>query len=164
MSQLARMRRGSLRRLTAGEQARVREIFGRSLDPERVRIYAQPISWWRRAFVASGRLIVWPWAAAAADFAAEETPLRLQATFVHEMVHVWQAQQGINLLFAKLACGDGPAAYAYEITEGCRFADFNIEQQAMAVEHAFLARRGVRTPYPEPAYAAFLPDWLRRDA
>ncbi|HYD46127.1 MAG TPA: hypothetical protein VEA79_12750, partial [Phenylobacterium sp.] len=125
---------------------------------------AQPISWWRRAFVASGRLIVWPWAAAAADFTAETTPLRLQATFVHELVHVWQAQQGVNLLFAKLACGDGPAAYAYEITDGCRFSDLNIEQQAMAVEHAFLARRGARTPYPETAYAAFLPDWLRRDA
>ena len=158
------MRRGSLRRLTAGEQARVREIFGLSLDAARVRLYAQPISWWRRAFVASGRLIVWPWAAAAADFTAETTPLRLQATFVHELVHVWQAQQGVNLIFAKLACGDGPAAYAYEITDGCRFSDLNIEQQAMAVEHAFLARRGAPAPYPETAYAAFLPDWLRRDA
>lgn len=164
MTGLVRMRRGALRRLTPREAARVREIFGFGLDPERVRLFAQPFSLWNRAFVASGRLVVWPWKTAAADFAAEETPLRLQATFVHEMVHVWQAQQGINLLFAKLACGDGPAAYAYEITEGCRFSDFNIEQQAMAVEHAFLARRGVRTPYPETAYAGFLPDWLRRDA
>lgn len=163
MTGLARMRRGALRRLTPNEAARVREIFGFSLDPARVRLFAQPLSFWNRAFVASGRLIVWPWKTAAADFAAEETPLRLQATFVHEMVHVWQAQQGVNLLFAKLACGDGPAAYAYEIVEGCRFSDFNIEQQAMAVEHAFLAKRGARTPYSETAYAGFLPDWLRHD-
>lgn len=160
MPELVRMRRGALRRLTEGERARAREIFSAGLDPGRVRLLSQPISWFNRAFVASGRLIVWPWAAAAADFTGERTPLRLQATFVHELTHVWQAQQGTNLLFAKLACGDGPGTYAYEINDACRFTDLNIEQQAMAVEHAFLARHGAKTPYPENTYAAFLPDWL----
>lgn len=159
MPPIERMRRGRLRRLTAGEAALVGDIFGRSLDAARVRIFAQPISGFHRAFVPGGGLVVWPWIAAAADFSAPQTPLRLQATFVHEMVHVWQAQQGVNLLFAKLACGDGPGSYAYEIVDGCAFSDLNIEQQAMAVEHAFLARRGAPTPYAANTYESFLPGW-----
>jgi hypothetical protein len=75
---------------------------------------------------------------------------------VHELTHVWQAQTGVNLALAKLRAGDGPEAYHYEPGFGLRFSDLNIEQQAMAVQHAFLASRGASTPFAPEAHAALL--------
>jgi hypothetical protein len=147
----------SLRRLTAGERALAAEMFGAGLDPARVRILALPV--WNRAFVAGPGLIVWPAAQAPLDFADE--PLPAQAVFVHELTHVWQAQNGVALLLAKLKAGDSDASYAYDLAGGPDFAALNIEQQAMVVEHAFLASRGARTPHPAELYAQASQAWRR---
>ena len=146
-----------LRRLTPGERALGEEVFDGGLDTARVRILAIPL--WRRAFVAGPGLIVWPARDLPADFAA--APLRAQATFVHELTHVWQAQNGVRLLLAKLKAGDSEAAYAYEFTPNLDFIALNIEQQAMVVEHAFLASRGGRAPGPAADYAALSSAWRR---
>jgi len=143
------------RRPTAGETALAQEVFGAGLDLRRTVILAAPL--WRRAFVAGARLIVWPARTLPADFAA--APLALQAAFVHELAHVWQAQQGVFLPLAKLRAGDSPRAYAYELGEDADFAQLNIEQQAMVVEHAFLAARGAPAPYPPQVYARLQPAW-----
>jgi hypothetical protein len=148
----ARMKPLSVRPLTAGEAALGREVFGDGLDLRRIRILSQPL--WPRAFAAGSRLMVFPRTAAAADFS--QAPLGLQGLFVHELTHVWQAQRGTGLLWAKLRCGDGPEAYAYDLTSGHSFDDLNIEQQAMVVQHAFLASRRAQTPYSALAYGAFL--------
>lgn len=147
----------SLRRLTAAEQALGREMFGDGLDVERVRILAIPL--WSRAFVAGPGLIVWPAAWLPDDFG--QAPLRLQATLVHELTHVWQAQHGVTLLIAKVKAGDSPAAYAYRLTPESDFLALNIEQQAMVVEHAFLAAHGGSAPHPPALYAAISSAWRR---
>ena len=147
----------SLRPLTAREQTLAHEMFGGALDPVRVRILAIPL--WNRAFVAGPRLIVWPAAALPADFG--DAPLCVQATFVHELAHVWQAQHGVGLLRAKLKAGDSPAAYAYDLTADSNFGALNIEQQAMVVEHAFLALRGATAPHPAELYARASSAWRR---
>jgi len=152
-----RMKPLSLRRLTAGEQALAAEMFGAGLDAARVRILALPV--WNRAFVAGPRLIVWPARKAPLDFAAE--PLPAQAVFVHELTHVWQAQNGVALLRAKLKAGDSDASYAYDLAGGPDFAALNIEQQAMVVEHAFLASRGARTPHSAELYVQASQAWRR---
>lgn len=146
----------TFRRLTRGEQDLAREVFGAGLDTGRVRIFAIPL--WNRAFVPGGRLIVWPAAGALADFSDAAAPLEAQATFVHELTHVWQAQRGVNLLFAKLRAGDSHAAYCYDL-DACAFTDLNIEQQARVVEHAFLARRGRRTQHVVARYEAESVHW-----
>lgn len=151
-----------LRRLTVGEQVLAHEVFGSGIDPRKVRILALP--WWPRAFVAGSRLIVWPARSALADFADPAAPLGLTAVFVHELTHVWQAQNGVNLLIAKLKAGDKAAAYAYDLTAGPDFARLNIEQQAMVVQHAFVLRRGGRAPFDAQAYAAVLPSWRERES
>jgi hypothetical protein len=137
-----------LRRLTAFEGALAWEMFGEGLDAGRVRILAIPI--WPRAFVAGPSLIVWPARALWADFG--EAPLSAQATLVHELTHIWQAQNGARLILAKLRAGDSAAAYAYDLTADTDFAALNIEQQAMMVEHAFLAARGAATPFAPELY------------
>ena len=132
-------------------------MFGDGLDTARVRLLALPV--WPRAFVAGSRLIVWPARAAPRDFG--QAPLAAQAVFVHELTHVWQAQNGVRLLWAKLRAGDRTAAYAYDLAHGPAFRDLNIEQQAMVVEHAFLASRGVPAPFPPHLYAEAATAWRR---
>jgi hypothetical protein len=122
-----------------------------------VRILAVPA--WRRAFVAGPRLVVWPKASLPADFG--NAPLALQAAFVHELAHVWQAQNGVTLLIAKLKAGDSAAAYAYDLDLQPEFLKLNIEQQAMVVEHAFLAARGAPTPHSRARYAELSRAWRR---
>jgi hypothetical protein len=155
MTHAAPVRPFALRRLTPGEQALAREVFGPGLDPARVRLLTVPL--WSRPFAAGPRLLVWPAGAALADFS--KGPLFLQSVFVHEMTHVWQAQAGTNLLFAKLRAGDSRAAYAYDLADGRAFEALNIEQQAMVVQHAFLASRGGAAPHPEAAYDRILAGW-----
>lgn len=147
----------SLRRLTEGERIMTAEVFGAGLDAARVRILALPA--WSRAFVAGPGLIVWPARSAPTDFCAPDVPLLVQAVFVHELAHVWQAQKGVGLLMAKLRAGDSDATYAYDLDAGPGFEAMNIEQQAMVVEHAFLAARGGRTPHPAERYAEFSARW-----
>ena len=70
-----------------------------------------------------------------------DVPVAKAAILIHELVHVWQAQQGVNLALAKLKAGDRPDCYAYEIGEATTWYGLNIEQQAMAVEDEFRRRR-----------------------
>lgn len=144
-----------LRRLTLAERALAAEMFGDGLDAGRVRILALPV--WPRAFVAGGSLIVWPARELPADFG--DAPIGAQATFVHELTHVWQAQQGLSLVLGKLRAGDSPAAYAYELTHETDFAALNIEQQAMVVEHAFLTARGQSAPCAPELYENIACAW-----
>jgi hypothetical protein len=115
----------------------------------------------RRPFCAGGllwpgrSLVLYPPDEARADFV--EASLSEQGIFIHEMTHVWQSQQGVNLLLAKLRAGDTAASYAYDLTPECAWDGFNIEQQAMIVQHAFLLRRGRLARHPETAYLAVLP-------
>lgn len=150
------MRRGQRRGLTEGERALAREVFAGAVDLEPVRLWAAPVT--RRIFVpgrAFGRAwIVWPWRAAPDD--ASAAPLPVQAALIHELVHVWQAQAGVFLPFAKLVAGDGAGAYDHP-PAGAAFARLNIEQQAVLVERAFLASRGRPQPWSVAEYRAALP-------
>lgn len=150
------MRVGEVRPLTDGEAALALEVFHGALDPSSVRIVCTPALF--RPFV-PGRLfrrdwIIYPQPRALRDYAV--APLGPMAVFVHELTHVWQAQSGVWLPWAKLRAGDGPRAYAYELG-GRAFAQLNIEQQAMAVEHAFRLSRGGSAPHPREAYAGLFP-------
>jgi hypothetical protein len=136
-----------IRALTSGERALAYGVFGDRLALDRVRIFGAP---WPvfLAFVPGrwfGRdWIVWPRAQMHADFA--NAPLNAQAVLIHELVHVWQAQTGTNLLRAKLRAGFSAAAYVYPVDDGCNWDKLNIEQQAMVVQHRFMAGRRARVP------------------
>ncbi|WGM31122.1 hypothetical protein [Brevundimonas sp. NIBR11] len=146
-----------MRALTEGERRLARSEFGEALDLDRIRLARTP--WpFDRAFV-PGRWfrldwILWPGRGLPADFAV--APVRLQSVFIHELVHVWQAQQGVNLLAGKLRAGDGPSAYGYPKAP-CGWDQLNIEQQAMAVEHRFKAGRGLRVPEEAALYGGLCP-------
>lgn len=154
MDPISAMPLGAFRKLSAGERAMAQEVFGDGLALDRIWLFSMPI--WRRAFVAGPRLIVWPSRFASTDFST--SPIEVQAVLVHELVHVWQAQRGINLLWAKLRAGDSQKTYDYDLFDGCEFSTLNIEQQAMIVEHGFLAAHGRVTPFESHDYSVALND------
>lgn len=147
-----------IRPLTVGERALAREAFGEVLDLDRVRLLAAP--WpFNRAFVPGSWFartwIVWPRATLIEDLST--APLKFQAMLVHELTHVWQAQQGVNLLTGKLRAGDSIASYEYPVGVDCDWATLNIEQQAMVVEHRFRLSRGGRVPADRDFYDRVCP-------
>ena len=146
----------ALRPLTQGETALAREAFGAAILLDTVRLIAWPFA---RAFVAGrwfGRdWIIWPHRALVEDFI--DAPVRAQGVLIHELTHVWQAQQGVNLLFAKLKAGDRRDSYAYIADADCRWDALNIEQQAMVMEHRFRLSRGGKAPGDAAFYASVCP-------
>jgi hypothetical protein len=145
----------TVRWLTPAEQALARQVFGSGIRPERVRIFAQPIL--PRPFTPGSAGIVYPVMESLTDFT--EGALPDQATLVHELTHVWQAQHGVILPIAKLQAGDSDAAYRYDL-DTQTFPQMNIEQQARVVEHDFVLSRqetlltGRPPPFAKDKYAA----------
>lgn len=130
------------RPLTRDEATLARGMFGGAIDYDRVRVHNR--SWWplqpRGVTMApDGDLWFHPRGGLfCADFCAQSLPL--QAHFIHEMTHVWQAQRSGRWwlpLMRHPFC-----RYDYTIVPGRPFARYGIEQQAEIVKHAFLLRRG----------------------
>ena len=145
-------------RLSEGERALAARVFGPALRLDDVRVLALPKPL-NRAFVPGrwfGRdWICWPARSLTQDLSAAD--LRARATFVHELVHVWQSQQGVNLLLSKLKAGDGPAAYAYAPAPDCVWDRLNIEQQASLVEHRYRLQEGGTAPGDRAFYDRVCP-------
>lgn len=74
------------------------------------------------------------------DFSVQD--LRHQGLFIHEMVHIWQAQTKGDwwLVFNRMPW----ARYDYSLKPGWGLERYGIEQQAEIVKHAFWLRNGVR--------------------
>lgn len=130
------------RPLTRDEATLARGMFGGAIDYDRVRVHNR--AWWplqpRGVTMApDGDLWFHPRGGLfCADFCAQSLPL--QAHFIHEMTHVWQAQRSGRWwlpLMRHPFC-----RYDYTIVPGRPFARYGIEQQAEIVKHAFLLRQG----------------------
>jgi hypothetical protein len=130
------------RALTGGEKALARQMFGREIDLEAVRIQQIPPAPFA-AMVPHRRTILFSMWRAARDF-AQSSPFE-RGWFVHELAHVWQAKRGVVLAAAKLKAL-GREAYEYRYEPGRPFASYNIEQQAEIARHLYLHRIGE----PEP--------------
>ena len=85
------------------------------------------------------------------DFGAE--PLHVQAFFVHEMTHVWQAQSKGRFYLPLMR--HPFRRYRYEIVPGRPFERYGLEQQAEIVSHVFLAERGARIGSPPASLLPF---------
>ncbi len=145
------------RPLTPGEIALAQTMFGAAIDYARVRIAARKWAFFQpRATVMAprGTIHFHPQGGLYRDdFAPADLPL--QGLFIHEMVHVWQHQQGIFLPLRRHPF----CRYRYRYAPGRPFARYGIEQQAELVRHAFLIDRGHAVPGapPRDALAALLP-------
>lgn len=133
------------RRLTLAETALAQGVFGNSIDFSRVRLIPTNVLEYRTV----GNTTRVP-----RDFTIKDP--EMAQTFIHEMTHVWQYQQGgtsylsVSLatqIVAQAAHGNRNFAYAYTIAPRSSFFDFTPEQQALIVENYFAMLRD-RTAIP----------------
>lgn len=137
---------GGERRLTEGEVALARSVFGAAIDQSKVTIRRRkwfPFQPRKVTMAPRGHLHFHPLGEAYCDdFAA--APLHRQGLFIHEMAHVWQTQskgEWYLVLHRHPWC-----RYDYTLKPGWPLERYGIEQQAEIVRHAFLLRRGAKLP------------------
>jgi hypothetical protein len=132
------------RRLAPGERRLAASVFGDTVALDAVTIRCAKFwalhPWWV-TMAPDGHIWLHPngdtWCT---DFAGQS--VAMQAHFVHEMVHVWQAQHGGNLVWRRWPF----ARYGYDIVPGKPFARYGLEQQACIVADAWLLREGRQVP------------------
>jgi hypothetical protein len=138
------------RSLTVGEIDLARSIFGDCVDYSKVRLIRG--KWWpfqprNAAMAPMGNIYFHPagrgWSE---DFANES--VRRQAFFIHEMVHVWQAQAKGRFYLPLMR--HPFCRYDYQLTPGKPFDRYGLEQQAEIVTDRFLADRGVSVASAAP--------------
>lgn len=145
------------RPLTPGEVALARSVFGDAIDYDRPRLHNRKWAFFQPRNTTMAPLGSIHFNPASAlyreDFAV--APLGLQGLLIHELVHVWQHQQGLFLPIRRHPF----CRYGYTLEPGKPFARYGIEQQAEIVRHAFLLRRGADLPGAAPLcqYDALLP-------
>jgi hypothetical protein len=145
------------RPLTIAEISLARSVFGDAIDYGRVRINAR--KWWwfqpRKVTMApDGALWFHPKGSLYCDDFCQQD-LGSQGLFIHEMVHVWQHQQGVFLPIARHPF----CRYDYAIKPGWPLKRYGIEQQAEIVRHYFMLKSGasiIGAP-PIATYEAILP-------
>ena len=149
-----RLAPGAQRPLTPGEARLVRDVFGEAVDPQPVTIRRRrwfPFQPRETVMAPCGHIHFHPHGSRYSDDFSSEGPA-LRGLFVHEMVHVWQAQTRGKLwlpLMRHPFC-----RYDYTIRPGWPLARYGIEQQAEIVRHAYHAMGGEPVPPGVPA------DWL----
>jgi hypothetical protein len=141
------------RPLTAGERAMLRPIYRDGIDYDKVRVIDAPFPFQpagtymtpRGHIYAPGRLF-------RDDFSLPGLPAIERAVFVHEIGHVWQFANGIDLVanavadFAKYR-GDYEKAYPYRLEPGRDLAEYGMEQQASILEDYYLVTTAHEGPY-----------------
>jgi hypothetical protein len=150
---------GGTRPLTAGEKDLARSVFGDAIELDSVRIKRRrffPLQPRNVVMAPRGHLHFHPRSSDYCDDLAA-APLNIQALFVHEMTHVWQAQTRGSwylVLMRHPWC-----RYDYALRPGWKLERYGIEQQAEIVKHTFLLRQGrsVRGAPPLASYETILP-------
>ena len=134
------LRVGQSRPMTEGEIAMAQEVFGGDVDYSKVKVFNRKFQFFQQRGVAmapDGNIYFHP-ADYMDDFSASTMGNR--AWFMHEMTHIWQRQQGVNVYAAML-----DRRYDYRpLAPGKGFQSYGIEQQADIVRDYFLLRNGYR--------------------
>jgi hypothetical protein len=145
------------RAMTVRERALVQSVFGDALHLNDIRIHNRKYWWFqpkRITMAPDGHLWFHPQNNLFChDFC--DANLTLQGLFIHELVHVWQHQRGINLMLKRHPF----CRYDYSLKPGWTLECYGIEQQAEIVRHIFLLRHGAKLPGAPPLsqYDGILP-------
>lgn len=163
------------RPLTDGEIALLQPLFRDGIDYERVRVIdnsfpLQP----ENVYMTPRGHIYAPGTLFRPDFATASPSLR--AVFVHEMTHVWQFTNGMDLVGQGAATmikyrGNYERAYPYELTANRDLVEYGMEQQASIIEDYFditaqhgsarrMTNRGVTSQQRDTLFASVLARFL----
>ena len=141
--------------MTPGEVELARSIFGDAIDYRAVRLVRR--KWWpfqpkTVTMAPCGNIHFHPHGTSwSEDFAGE--PLHRQGLFIHEMVHVWQAQTRGRFYLPLMR--HPFCRYTYRLVDGRPFGRYGLEQQAEIVRHIFLAERGYSVAAPPRSLLPF---------
>ncbi|CAG69610.1 MULTISPECIES: hypothetical protein [Acinetobacter] len=121
------------RSLTVGEIRLAHAIFADHLDLKSICIYAHRLIIKHYAISPNGHIYfnIADWCD---DFSTQS--IEKQSWLIHELVHVWQYQQGIKLIRK----GIFERKYQYVLQQGKQFLHYGIEQQAQMVQDYFLKK------------------------
>lgn len=135
---------GAERKLTTGEIALARSVFGDAIDYSRVTIRRKkwfPLQPRKITMAPRGHLHFHPHSESYCDDFSHQSVLQ-QGLLIHELVHVWQVQTKGDwyLVTHRMPW----SRYDYSLKPGWQLERYGIEQQAEIVKHAFWLRNGVR--------------------
>lgn len=145
------------RRLTLGEVALAKTVFGDSIDYDAVRLHNRrllPLGIQQKHQAMAYRSHTsFPRSAYSDDF-SKETDAAKQSVFIHELVHVWQHQNRV-LSTPKEAVKETlkhkfnyQQSYHYTLSKNRDLTTYGFEQQAAIVQDYFLlTRHGVQESY-----------------
>lgn len=145
--QILKLDRFHYRELTAGEIQLCRSVYADLIDYPRVKVMNHPYLPWqaRNVLMAPQGYLHIRNAHFKADYSQEN--LGYQAVFIHEMAHVYQHQQGINVLIRGAVLQSAfylslrkYNPYHYQIKTGKKFQEYNIEQQGDIAKDIFLGK------------------------
>jgi len=145
----------SARQLSPDEQALVLRVFGPTLPPWRVIFIDDGLGLGDRPYTLDGPPgmymihigpVAYPDCTSKAVWKGEQ----IDATFIHEMTHVWQYGKGYNVKLSSLWAQSFGEGYGY--APGQAWDDYNVEQQASIVETWYLG--GMSTTADEFPYIA----------
>jgi hypothetical protein len=132
------------RPLTAGERAMLMPIYRNGIDYDKVRVINAPFPFQPAGTYMTPRGHIYaPGALYREDFSSPSLSILERAVFVHEIGHVWQYTNGIDLVaravaeFAKYR-GAYEKAYPYKLVLGRDLSDYGMEQQASILEDYYL--------------------------
>ncbi|UYZ76155.1 type IV secretion protein Rhs [Moraxella bovis] len=122
-----------IRPLTDGERQMARSVFGDSLALDDIRLTT---AWWvlKGYAVSPNGWVYFHKDDFCEDFS--DKTLHLRAWLIHELVHIWQIQQGIKVVRKAIF----NRKYRYVFKEGKPFLAYGIEQQAKMVEDFYIQR------------------------
>jgi hypothetical protein len=135
----------SSRLLSEGEKQLVKSIFGDSIkDLDKVEIRNRqffPFQPSGTTVTPNGNIYPGKNLRSVKDFSKED--LWLKSHLIHEMTHVWQRQNGMNVLARGLVSSIAP--YDYVIKPGKAFHQYPMEQQATIIGDYLLSLQGEKS-------------------
>ena len=145
------------RQLTTSEVALARSVFGEAIDFAQVRLSNRKWAFFQpreTVMAPRGNIHFHPRSSLYCDDFCGGS-LEAQGLFIHEMTHVWQHQQGMNLVLRRHPF----CRYDYALKPGWVLHQYGIEQQAEIVRHVFMMRQGAHFPGAPPLaqYEGVLP-------
>jgi hypothetical protein len=132
----------TFRKLTESEITLAHTVFGEAIDYAPVTVRRSkwfPFQPRETIMAPCGHIHLHPQSSLWSEDYGQER-LTLQALFLHELTHVWQAQQRGKYYLPLMR--HPFCRYHYSIRAGWRFERYGLEQQAELVRHTFLLRHG----------------------
>ena len=137
-------RPANTRKLSEGERAMAMSVFGDALNLDAIEVRyknAIPMQDASTFVTPNGHVYIPKYYRLVRDFSAVDLDMDLKATFIHELMHVYQYQNGMAVKIRGLF--SWAVSYEYTWDTHKSFGSYRMEQQATIVGDYFLRKNGL---------------------